>query len=112
MVAPFSLILMVMVPVASLTVAMVVVPVTPRATAIVARIMPFPFTSMTLLPFSAFPVTMPVIVSFAVPAGTHNYSGRWLDVHRRRRSVDWLGRIHDTGAADVDTNINMSEGDR
>jgi hypothetical protein len=54
---------------------------------------------------------MPVIVSLAIPAGTHNYSDRRLDVHRRRRNVDRLGCIYDTGDANIYANIDVCEGD-
>jgi len=112
MVAPPSLILMVVTPVASLTVATVLAPVTSRAAAIVACVMPFPFTSMTLLPFSALPIATPIVVPVAIPARANDHSGRRFDIHRRRRSVDRLWCIRDTGDADAYSNIDVRQGDR
>ena len=102
---------MVVVPVPSLTVAMVVAPTASRVTVIGSRVMPFPFTSMALLPLPALPIAMSIVVPVVIPARANDHSGRRLDIHRRRRSVDRLGCIHDTGDANVYSNIDVCEGD-
>jgi hypothetical protein len=64
---------------------------------------------MALLPLTTLPVAMAIVVPVVIPARTNDNSGRWFNVHRRRRSVDRLGRIHGPRDTNVDTNINVRE---
>src|SRR5258706_6778599 len=72
----------------------VVVPVASRPTAVVSRVMPFPFTPMSLFPLPMFPITVPVIVPVAIPARISDNNTRRLGIHRRGRGVDrlWGGK--------------------
>jgi hypothetical protein len=110
MVTPPAAVSMVVVPVTSRPAVMVVAPITSRAAAIVSRVMPLTFTPMAVFPFPPLPITTPVIVPVAIPARANDDSRR-LDINRRRRRIDRLGCIYDTGDADVDSNIDVCEGD-
>jgi hypothetical protein len=103
-------------------VAVVTVPVTSRATAVVflapvtgmsivmgPGIVPLPFIVMALLPLPTFPVAMSIVVPVAIPARINDDSGRRLDIYRSRRSVDRLGRVRDTGNADAHSDIDVRE---
>jgi hypothetical protein len=116
--APFVLVVMspavislVAVPVTSRPAVMVVAPTASRVTVIGSRVMPFPFTSMALFPLPALPIAMSIVVPVAIPARTNDHSGRRLDIHRRRRSIYRLGRIHGARDANVYSDIDVCESD-
>jgi len=112
MVTSPTVILMATVPVALRSaVLMVVVPLTSRPTVVVACVMPFAVTPMTLFPLLMFPITMPVIVPVAIPARVDENSGRRLDIHLRGRCVDRLRSIDNARDSDVHPNIDVCEGD-
>jgi len=104
-------------------VSIVVAPVASRATAVavttpvatmsvvpIPGVVPLSFVVMALFPFPAFPIALPVIVPVAIPAWTNdNGSGRRDNY--RRWSIDRLGGIHGTRDANVDSDIDMREGD-
>ena len=112
MVVPLVAVSMVVVPVASRATAVAVMPpVATMSLVPLPGVVPLPFIVMVLFPFPALPIAMPVVVPVAIPARTNdNRSGRF-DIYRRW-SIDWLGCIHGTGDANVDSNIDMREGDR
>jgi hypothetical protein len=91
------------------TAVVVTTPVTAMPIVMVPSIAPLPFIAMALLPLTTLPVATAVVVPVTIPARTNDNGGRWFNVHRRRRSVDRLGRIHDTRDTNVDTNINVRE---
>jgi hypothetical protein len=99
------------VPVTSRAAAVVMAPVTAMPIVMVPSIVPLAFIVMVLVPFAALPIAMSVVVPFAIPAWTDDNSGRRFDVHRWRRCIDRLGRIHDTGNANIDANVDVRECD-
>jgi hypothetical protein len=110
MVMPLVAVSVVTVPVTSRATAVVVMaPVTTMPIIVVPGVAPLPFFVMALLPLTTLPVTMAIVVPVAIPARTNDNGGRWFHVHRRRRSVDRLGRVHDTRDTNVDTDINVRE---
>jgi len=116
--APFVLVVMppavislVAVPVTSPPAVMVVAPTASRVTVIGSRVMPFPFTSMALFPLPALPIAMSIVVPVVIPARANDHSGRRLDIHRRRRSIYRLGRIHGARDANVYSDIDVCESD-
>jgi len=103
-------------------VSMVTVPVTSRAAAVVVMapvvampivvgpsIVPLSFIAMALLPLPTLPVAMTIVVPVAIPARANDDSGRRFDIRRSRRSVGRLGRVRDTGDADVHADIDVRE---
>ena len=87
-------------------VSVVTVPVTSWATAVVVvalvatmpiimvpRIMPLPFIVVVLFPATTLPIAMAIVVPVPIPTRSNDNGGRWLNVHRRRRSVDRLGNL-------------------
>ena len=112
MVMPLIAVFMVVMPgISRATAVVVMAPVTAMPIEMVPRIMPLPFIVMVLFPLSTLPIPMPIVVSVAIPARTDNNSGRRGDIHRRRRSVDRRGRLHDRGNADVYSDIDVRESD-
>jgi hypothetical protein len=112
MVTSPTIVFMVVVTVALLLAAlMVVTPIISMPAAVVACVMPFAFTPMTLFPLSMLPITMPVIVPVTIPARTNENRGRRLDIHLLGRSVDRLRCIDSTGDSNIYSNIDVCEGD-
>ena len=112
MVAPIAAVCVVVVPVASpATAVMVRTPVAAMPIVVVPSVMPLPVIAVALLPLPTLPVAMAIVVSVAIPARTDDNLGRRFGIHRRRRSVDRLGRIRDTGDANVYSDIDVCERD-
>ena len=110
MVVPLVAVSVVMVPVTSRATAIVVMtPVTTMPIIMVAGVVPLPFIAMALLPLTTLPVAMAIVIPVAIPAWANDNGGRWFNVHRRRRSVDRLGCVHDTRNANIDADIDVRE---
>jgi hypothetical protein len=104
MVVPLVAVAVVTVPVTSRATAVVVVaPVTAMSIVMGPGIVPLSFIAMALLPLPTLPVAMTIVVPVAIPARTNDDSGRRFDIHRSRRSV------RDIGDADVHADIDVRE---
>jgi hypothetical protein len=111
-VTPTAVAFMVVVPVASRATAVVVMaPATAMPIVVVPSIVPLPFIAMVFFALSTVPIPMSVVVPFAISARTDDNSSRRFDVHRRRRSVDRIGCIHNPRDANVNADVDMREGD-
>lgn len=103
-------------------IAVVAMPVHPRAAIVavmapvamvfvvmVPSIVPLPVT-MSLLPFPALPIAMPVVIPFAVPTWTDDDRRGRFGIYRRR-SINRLRRICRAGNTNVDSDVDMRECD-
>jgi hypothetical protein len=96
MVTPTAVAFMLVVRVVSRPTTVMVMPrVTAMPIVMVPSIMPLPVIVMVFFPLSTFPISMPVIVSIAIPARADNNSGR----------------IDSPRDANVDSNIDVRECD-
>jgi hypothetical protein len=110
MVVPLVAVSVVTVPVTLWASAVVVMaPVATMPIIMVPGVAPLPFIVMALLPLTTPPVAMAIVVPVPIPARTNDNGGGWFNVHRWRRSVDRLGRVHDTRDTNIDTDINVRE---
>ena len=101
---------MLMVPVSPWsTIFTVTVPASVVLVVMVPGIVPLP-VAMSLFPFPALPVAMPVVIPFAIPSWTDD-NGRGRFGIYRRRSIDRLRRICGAGNANVDSDVDMRECD-
>jgi hypothetical protein len=91
------------------TAVVVMAPVTAMSIVVVPSIVPLPFIAMMFFPLPTLPVAVAIVVPVAIPTRTDDNSGRRFDIYRRRRSVDRLGRVRDTGDPDAHSDIDVRE---